>query len=275
MDKANLAGLQQWFLNALRDPSALDAMSVTNNLLPAANINASACLAIYQRSYVLRLRQCLGDQFPATRHALGEHLFNDFVDCYLKDCPSTSYTLYDLGKRFSEWLEHSRPDRALPEEQRESWIDFMVDLSAYESALFRLFDAPGHEGGEWPQATVADDNLILQPYLTLATYRYPVAWYYHEIRAGRCPSFPPQATSQVVMLRRDYQTATFPVTAVQFRFLEKMRDGVPISQVLDDIASWTKQPLAQVIHSWRTEVRRPWIAAGFFIECTLLTRRQT
>lgn len=266
MTTASLDKLQDWFLNALLEPSALALHSIGETLLPGAKINASACLAIYQRSYILRLRQCLGEQFPATHYALGPDLFNDFADCYLEACPSNSYTLYDLGNRFSAWLEDTRPDRDLPEDQREDWIDFMVDLTRYECELFRLFDAPGHEGGAWPELTTPDDALVLQPCLTLATYRYPVAWYYHEIRAGRSPDFPPKMPSHAVILRRDHQTATFPVTPVQFRFLEMLRNENKISHVLEAIAHWTDKPLELVAHSWQTEVRQAWIAAGFFIE---------
>lgn len=266
MTATSLDRLQHSFLNALLDPSALNSQGINEALLPGAKINASACLAIYQRSYILRLRQCLGEQFPATHYALGPDLFNDFADCYLEAYPSNSYTLYDLGNRFSAWLEDTRPDRDLPEDQREDWIDFMVDLTRYECELFRLFDAPGHEGGEWPELTTPDDVLVLQPCLTLATYSYPVAWYYHEIRAGRTPDFPPEMLSHVVILRRDHQTATFPVTPVQFRFLEMLRNGNRISHILESIAHWTGKPLELVAHSWQTEVRLAWIAAGFFIE---------
>lgn len=265
MTATALEKLQHEFLNALLNPSAPHSHRISESLLPGATINATACLAIYQRSYILRLRQCLGEQFPATHYALGENVFNDFADYYLEACPSNSYTLYDLGKRFSAWLEDTRPDRDLPADQREDWIDFMVDLTRYEHELFRLFDAPGHEGGEWPAQATPDDALALQPCLTLASYGYPVAWYYHEIRAGRRPAFPPKMQSHAVILRRDHQTATFPVTPVQYRFLEMLHTGNNISQSLEAIAHWAMKPLEQVIHSWQTEVRQAWLAAGFFI----------
>lgn len=261
----SLQTLQNWFQSALLQPQTLAADSPGAKLLPGAMLNASACLAIYQRSYILRLRQCLAEQFPATQYALGEELFTDFADCYLADCPSNSYTLYDLGNRFADWLQANRPDRDAAVDDKEDWIDFMVDLASYECELFRLFDAPGHEGNAWPALDVADDNLVLQPCLSLTTYRYPVAWYYHEIRAGRHPAFPPQADCCNLILRRDYQTATFPVTPVHFRFLQSLASGKKISEALIEIAHWTEQPLEIVKQSWEREVRGAWIAAGFFI----------
>jgi hypothetical protein len=103
-------------------------------------------LAIYQRSYYLRILKCMREQFPALCHALKDELFTDFAHEYLQARPPESYTLYDLGRRFPDYLDETRPDREEVEENRESWIDFMVDLARFERRLFVMFDAPGHEG---------------------------------------------------------------------------------------------------------------------------------
>jgi hypothetical protein len=261
-----LDALQRWMLDALIAPERVDRDRVDATVLPGPHIDAAACLAIYQRSYLQRLRLCLGEQFPATRHALGRRLFDDFADEYLRACPSDSYTLYALGRRFSDWLQRSRPDRDLPEDEREDWIDFMIDLAHYEHALFRLFDAPGHEGRPWPEADVDDRALVLQPCLTLAEYRYPVAWYYHEVRAGRSPEFPAALPSQVAILRRDHRTATYPVTPLHYRFLQALRDHGHVERALADIAAFTGRPRDAVVRSWTDDVRGAWIEAGFFVE---------
>lgn len=260
-----LQAVQRWMLDALIAPGGVDRRAVIDALLPGPQLDAAGCLAIYQRSYILRLRLCLGEQFPATHHALGATLFNDFASDYLRACPSDSHTLYQLGRRFPQWLQQSRPDRDLPEDEREEWIDFMVDLACYERELFRLFDAPGHEGRVWPGAGTEDRLLTLQPCLALAQYRYPVARYYHEVRAGRSPGLPARSPSHVVILRRDYQTATYPVSPLHHRFLCALRQHHSIEQALADIAAWSRHPLEAVARSWATEVRGPWIDAGFFV----------
>jgi Putative DNA-binding domain len=262
---AALDALQRWMLDALIAPERTARADIDARVMPGARIDATACLAIYQRSYLQRLRLCLGEQFPATRHALGRPLFDDFADEYLRACPSDSDTLYALGRRFSDWMQRSRPDRDLPEAQRERWIDFMVDLAHYEHALFRLFDAPGHEGRPWPAGDIDDAALVLQPCLTLAAYRYPVAWYYHEVRAGRSPPFPSEHASQIVVLRRDHRTTTYPVTPLHFRFLQVVQAHRDIACALAEIAAFTGRPPADVARSWSEDVRGPWIEAGFFV----------
>lgn len=263
---SSLAELQRWMLEALIAPGQTPAGSADATFLPGPGLSAAGGLGVYQRSYILRLRQVLAEQLPATRHALGAPLFDAFADDYLRACPSDSHTLYELGRRFVGWMEDTRPDRDLPADQREDWIDFMVDLASYEQVLFRLFDAPGHEGRPWPEPGCDDDALILQPCLSLACYRYPVAWYYHEVRAGRQPAFPPARPSPLVILRRGYQTSTYPISALHLRFLELVRELDRVEPALEGIAAWTGRPLPEVRRSWLQEVRGPWLEAGFFVE---------
>jgi Putative DNA-binding domain len=260
---ASLPALQHWMLGALLDPRSTQGIS--ERLTDSPGMDARARLAIYQRSYILRLTKCLAEQFPALVHALGAPLFDDFAREYLAACPSDATTLYELGRRLPAWLEESRPDRHLATQEREDWIDFMVDLARYERELFRLFDAPGHEGGVWPTAQVADADLVLQPCLALAQYRFPVAWYYHEVRHGRSPEFPQAHPSYVAIARRNYLTATFPLNPVHYQFLCALHKLGSVDEALAAMSLEFKRPLAEVRSSWDSAVREPWISAGFFI----------
>ena len=265
-----LCALQRWMLDALTAPLRTDRAAVHDWLLPGPFLDASACLAIYQRSYILRLRKCLAGQFPATRYALGDDVFDEFADAYLRAYPSDSYTLDALGRRFPAWLDETRIDRDCPPEAREDWIDFMVDLASYERELFVLYDAPGVEAGLpphlcWPDLDTDDAALMLQPCVAIVRYRHAVAWYYHEVRAGRAPGFPPLSPMQAVIARHEYQTTTYPVSALHFRFLESVRTRGNVAAALADVADWSGRSVDAVTRSWATEVRRRWIEASFFV----------
>lgn len=263
----SLAQLQSWMLGALRTPATIEQHTLDAILMPGAQLGARDCLSIYQRSYRLRLMQCLGDQFPATRHALGDDLFNDFALEYLGDCPSNSYTLYDLGARFSEWLEQHRPDRDLPVEGRESWIDFMVDLATYEWALFRLFDAPGAEELPWPTPNSSDDSLRLQPCLTLLQCRYPVADYYHSVRAKKMPEFPELQHCYYVIARRNFKTATYGLSQEQFTLIKAIQKLGCVESAICDISNTTGNCISNSLVKQRwNALKQSWIEKGFFIE---------
>lgn len=261
----HLTHIQRWMLSALIAPSERDAEQAASILLPGPHLSAAECLAIYQRSYILRLLACLEEQFPATRHVLGRDLFRDFSRDYLRDCPSNSYTLYELGQRFSQWLEEHRPDRALPEEEREAWIDFLIDLTNYEHKLFCLFDASFPDNLCPAVIEDSDENLTLSSGLILTEYRFPVAWYYHEIRAGRTPAVPPPHRSYTIILRQQFITHSYPITQLHYQFLINIQQGMNLPQALRSIVAKTGNSLEQVEQSWKNEVRGPWIKAGFFV----------
>ncbi|PAJ76379.1 hypothetical protein CJF42_00310 [Pseudoalteromonas sp. NBT06-2] len=104
-----LPDIEAWLQDCLifqgDEPAHADA------LVGFGKLSASEHIDIYQRNYYARLLNCMREQFPALCFALGEELFNSFAHEYLVDCPSDSYTLYELGRCFASYLENSRPDR--------------------------------------------------------------------------------------------------------------------------------------------------------------------
>ena len=158
---------------------------------PSPRLTGADGLAIYQRGYFLRIASCMREQFPALCHALGEALFDDFVADYIRERPPESHTLYDLGRRFPALLEREPAGPGAAGGERETWIDFMVDLARFERQVFAMFDAPGHEGKPFADAATPDRRLRLQPCFALGAYRFPVAAYYHAVRLGQPAPLPP------------------------------------------------------------------------------------
>ena len=66
---------------------------VESLIYDSTRLSAREHLAIYQRSYIARLRDCMAQQFTALAYALGPELFQGFADEYLSACPSTHYNL--------------------------------------------------------------------------------------------------------------------------------------------------------------------------------------
>src|SRR5260370_34801590 len=67
-------------------------------------------LAISSYAYYARLLQCIREEFPVLKHALGEEVFDAFAVGYLLQYPSRSYTLFQLGANFPRYLAETRPD---------------------------------------------------------------------------------------------------------------------------------------------------------------------
>ena len=264
-----LPSVQRWLQDALAFPRRVECAEIGRLLAASGRLTGAAGLAIYQRGYFLRISRCMREQFPALCHALGETLFDDFVADYIRERPPESHTLYDLGRRFPEWLEESRPDRELPAADREAWIDFMSDLARFERQVFTMFDAPGHEGKPFADAATPDCRLRLQPCFALGAYRFPVPAYYHAVRLDRPAPLPPAQESFVALVRTDYVTRTIPLSKPHYVFLRAMADGGGVEDGIDAVARHLSMSPDKVRRSWRAANggRQRWIDWRFFIAC--------
>jgi len=264
--EAELSAAQRWLHDALVSPAEVERPEVARMLAGSGRLGAAEGLAIYQRGYFLRIARCMREQFPALCHALDEALFDDFVADYIRDRPPESHTLYDLGRRFPDWLEENRPDRDSAPEERESWIDFIADLARFERLVFATFDAPGHEGRPLADPATPDPVLRLQPCFALGAYRFPVAAYYHQVRLGEPAAPPPPGRSFVALVRTDYVTRTIALDEAQYLFLEAMAEGGGVEQGMEAAARHLGLSPEDVRHAWCVHGdRRRWIEAGFFI----------
>ena len=267
-NRPDLDAVQRWMQDALVFPQRTESAEAEQFVQPSPRMTSAQRLGIYQRSYYLRLLKCMDEQFPALRYALGAELFSQFAREYLQALPSQSYTLHDLGNRFPGYLESTRPDREKPESERETWINFMVDLAQGEHDLYVMFEAPGHEGKPLADEQVQDDRLALQPCFALHKYRFPVSWYYFQVKEEKQPPLPPEEPSFVALVRKDYRIRTFPLNAHQYSFLGCMAKGIGVRGALAMVVENSGKSIAEVTAAWSgpAGVRKRWIEAGFFIE---------
>ena len=104
-----LAELQGWLQARVTGGLWGEAADAGEVVVASAALGAGERVAIYARSYVARLAECLRAEFPVLRAMVGDQVFNLFAGGYLSAHPPTSYSLYDLGAGFPDWLEETRP----------------------------------------------------------------------------------------------------------------------------------------------------------------------
>lgn len=270
--KETLGAFQSWLKHNLMFPGQSKNNEVDKRVHHSEQLTAIEKLSIYQRSYYLRLLKCLQEQFPALCHALGKELFDDFCLGYLKTYPSESYTLYDLGNRFPDYLQENRPDADFPRQKQELWIDFMLDLARFELTLYMMFDAKGHEGQSFADLSTPDEQLQLQPCFQLGHYQFNVAAYYHQVREHKHTDtknidFPPFHPFYVCMVRKNYHTQTIPLTPIHYALLSHIKQGNSVECALNHVVTQFKLSHTKVMQSWHNSdgIRSQWIKAGVFI----------
>lgn len=234
-----LPKFQEWMQQLLLDPFQQTEIN-PSDILPK-NLNALEDvihhseklaardhLAIYQRSYIARLRNCMATQFSALEYALGEDIFTAFADDYLASRPSYNYNLGLLGKHFPEYLEINRPDRESP--QKEDWINFVIELAQFEYDLGTIFEQKAEEEYSLANSETPEENLQLVPICELFRFDFPVRPFYSDFKNGKNPNLPFEQETFCVVLRHNFKLAVFDLHKEQFEFLQLVKNGLTIPQ---------------------------------------------
>jgi Putative DNA-binding domain len=126
-------------------------------------------LEIYNRQYWFRVIGAVSEDYPALNAVLGEKKFDALVLAYLKQNPSTSFTLRNLGAKLPEWLA-AHPELAAPRH------NLAVDVARLEWAYVESYDLASRTplGLEDFAGLGPDSTLRLQPHVQLLNLQYPV-----------------------------------------------------------------------------------------------------
>lgn len=126
-------------------------------------------LEIYNRQYWFRLYTSFQEDFPGLQAVVGTRRFERIMRDYLTDCPSTSFTLRNLGSKLTTWLV-DHPNHTAP------YTQLAQEMAQLEWAHIESFDNPA-----WPpltpeqMAAIGEDTVLtLQPHLRLVEAHAPV-----------------------------------------------------------------------------------------------------
>lgn len=126
-------------------------------------------LEIYNRQYWFRVIGAVSEDFPALAAVMGKRRFDALVIAYLRENPSVSFTLRNLGDRLPKWLK-DHPEFAPARHA------LLVDVARLEWAYVESFDraaVPPLTQEEFAGFD-GDSKLSLQPHLQLLDLKYPV-----------------------------------------------------------------------------------------------------
>jgi len=269
-----LPKFQEWMQQLLLDPFQQTEVN-PSDLLPE-NLNALEDvihhskklaardhLAIYQRSYIARLRNCMATQFSALEYALGEDIFTAFADDYLASRPSYNYNLALLGKHFPEYLEANRPDKEAP--QKEDWINFVIELAQFEYDLGVIFEQKTEENYELATPKTSEENLQLVPICELFQFDFPTRAFYSDFKHGKKPNLPFEQETFCVVLRHNFKLAVYDLHKEQFTFLSYLKNGLTLPQAKKQFIQEHpnhKENFNRVWDNWKLR----WIGAKVFIQ---------
>jgi hypothetical protein len=126
-------------------------------------------LEIYNRQYWFRLTAALTEDFSALQAVVGSRKFDALVLAYLRENPSTSFTLRNLGAGLPEWLA-GHPELSSRRHQ------LALDVARLEWAYVESYDGAAVDPvNESDLAHLSGESrLSLQPHVQLLALKYPV-----------------------------------------------------------------------------------------------------
>jgi hypothetical protein len=236
-------------------------------------------LEIYNRQYWFRLFSSMTEDFPGLRSVLGERRFDAMCKAYIVDCPSTSFTLRNLGAKLEGWL------RAHPKWAGKKQT-LALDITRLEWADIEAFDGEAMPALRTEELAGAGDlRLQLQPYVRLLDLHYPVddlllavrkddedrdfaSNAFEERRKRKHVRAVAKLKPGAVFLavhRIDNSVYFRRVSAEEFAVLTALRQGKTLSKALDVAFQKSKMPLgerAASVQQWFLN----WATLGWFCQ---------
>lgn len=261
---------------AARKQIGIDAAQIDEVLKRSSRLGSVERLAVYGNAYFARLIECLGEEFPATRFALGEETFDSFALGYIQHSPSSSYSLGFLGERFAPFLIETRPSDV----PKPGWPDFLIDLATLERTYAEVFDGPGPENLETlkpeelqavPRERVNEVRFIPVPSLRLLELTFPVHEYVTAVRRGESPEIPLPDETLLVVTRRDYIVRRGTVSRAEFQLLRAILAGKTLGEGIENAAQAMPDGSDDDFAVSLAEWFQHWSSAGWFLGVELPT----
>lgn len=205
-------------------------------------------LEIYNRQYWFRVIGAVTEDYPGLQAVLGDKLFNRLVLEYLKENPSTSFTLRNLGSKLPQWLE-GHPEFA------PNRHDLILDVARLEWAYVEAFDGasvPALLSSDF--GSLGDESILfLQPHLQLLSLRYPVDELILAVHRETSPSdmmsnavserkkshkirLPRMRRSSVFLAVHRYENSVYyrRIDRAAFRLFAALQRGIALGMALEE-----------------------------------------
>jgi hypothetical protein len=159
------------------DPREVERTFVGDDRMPAIDR-----LDIYANMYFFRLLECLAEDFPRVRAAVGGARFHNLATDYLLAHPSSHPSLRFLGRALPEFLAHHSLRREFP---------YLADLARLDWARVDVFDRRDatpldREGlARLPQDRAGEARFSLVPALEVLRLEHDVLPIWRELQQVR------------------------------------------------------------------------------------------
>jgi hypothetical protein len=197
---------------------------------PAGKLSLEAAFAVYQRGYIARLTETLGDIFESVWKVLGDEIFFDVSRKFIAANPSQVYNLSDYSVKFIDFLISQSVSVEFP---------FLPDLAHLGWLHKEIFHRPMTTSLSDAElmALLEDDNgiaaLVETVELLASGFRIFDIW-----KALKDETRPPEfwkGPQYLVLYKFEQQVYVKQVSEGQYRAFENIRIGMPLITALEHL----------------------------------------
>lgn len=207
--------------------------SVTSLIEPGGSLSRQEAIQVYQRAYVARLTEALGETFEGVWRVLGDSEFFAVAEAYIRETPSCSYNLSAYGSDFPAYLK------------RQSWdeLEFLFDLATFELCFREIF----HSRAEKPMdretlsALLQEDRPLLLSSALRALQTENSIYDFWKKKIDECldlSSIGHKKPSYLVLYKRERQVFIRSLSRGQYGFFQGMLEGLSFPKL---VAEFTDQ----------------------------------
>lgn len=230
-----LALLQNWLKTVVMTPGHLPqklgqarhlyALSEMDVVANEGKASVYTRLNVYSSGYLMRLLDCMYADYPISKKFMGDEVFDSFAKAYLLYHPSTSFTLYDLGKAFPLFLAKTKPQGMVGDDLQD-FMDLPVALTKLERARQEAIRAPGTEDD-----TQRDEGINIQDILfnivkvsvpaclQLLELEFSMIRFFTAIYRGEDYELPSPQKTFLAVSRKNYKVTMTELTETQYILL--------------------------------------------------------
>ncbi|WP_184543034.1 DNA-binding domain-containing protein [Mucilaginibacter sp. FT3.2] len=260
-----LALLQSWLKTVVTTPGYLPqklgqahhlhGLSEADVVVNDGPASVYARLNVYSAGYLLRLLDCMYADYAISKKFMGDEVFDSFAKAYLIYHPSTSFTLYDLGKAFPAFLAKTKPPGTAGDEQEIS--DFMslpIALAKLERARQEAMRAPGTEGSaERENEPGIQDilfntiNVVTPGCLQLLELDFPMIDFFRVVHRDEDYELPLPQKNYTAVSRKNFRVTMTALTEAQYTLLSLCQTGDNLYDAINTTASFCKVQPSQLL----------------------------
>lgn len=210
-----------------------------------ADFAAADQLAVYINGYRARLREVVGEDYPALRHYLGADAFDALLQAFVEQTPSSHFNIGRYALKLPAFVQDSLPADTIAH-----------DICRLETTLAQVADA-----AETPPLASADiahlapqdlmaAQILPRSALQLMSFDCDASAYYGAVMRGEAPPPPAAAPAYLAVFRHDDVMWRAELDADEYALLQKLFAGHSIGDALSGMDDTAAAQLSAWFSRW-------------------------